>query len=122
MSDTRASIQEATPEHIAISKSKGIIIDWKGGHQSNYDVVYLRDWCPCAGCTGSHGTTPRPKASNSEPNPFQMFQARLKMLAVEPVGNYAVRIEWSDGHNTGIYSWTHLRSVCPCDACQTGKV
>ena len=37
-------------------------------------------------------------------NPFQMFKPALKMLGVEPVGNYAIRINWSDGHNTGIYS------------------
>ena len=36
------------PEHIAISKSKGIKIDWKDGHRSEYTVAYLRDECPCA--------------------------------------------------------------------------
>ncbi len=43
------------PEHIAISKSKGIKIDWKDGHHSDYDLPYLRDDCPCATCTGAHG-------------------------------------------------------------------
>ena len=32
------------------------------------------------------------------------------MLDVEPVGNYAIRINWSDGHNTGIYSYEHFRA------------
>ncbi len=36
------------PEHIAISKSKGIKIDWSDGHRSEYSVAYLRDECPCA--------------------------------------------------------------------------
>ncbi|MCU1324948.1 MAG: hypothetical protein JWN34_318 [Bryobacterales bacterium] len=108
------------PDHIAISKSSGIKIDWKDGHKSSYDVVYLRDWCPCASCTGSHGTAPRPKTTEA-PNPFQMFQPRIKMLNVEPVGNYAIRIEWSDGHKTGIYSWAHLRSICDCDQCRAAK-
>jgi len=102
------------PEHIAISKSRGIKIDWKDGHQSDYGVVYLRDHCPCAGCTGSHGTTPRPKTGD---NPFPMFQPALKMNTVEPVGNYAIRMEWSDGHSTGIYSFDHLRKICPCPKC-----
>ena len=110
-----------TPDHIAISKSNGIQIDWKDGHHSSYDVVYLRDSCPCAGCTGSHGTEPRKKSSEAPPNPFQMFQPRMKMLSVEPVGNYALRISWNDGHSTGIYSWTHLRTICPCAACQAQK-
>jgi DUF971 family protein len=30
-----------------------------------------------------------------------------------------VRFEWSDGHNTGIYSYEYLRALCPCEACQT---
>ena len=47
------------PEHIAISKSKGIKIDWKDGHHSEYGLAYLRDKCPCASCTGAHGTPPR---------------------------------------------------------------
>ncbi len=103
------------PEHIAISKSKGIKIDWKDGHHSDYGLQYLRDKCPCATCTGAHGTPPRqPQADN----PFPMFQPRLKMLDVEPVGNYALRINWSDGHNTGIYSYEHLRHICQCPECR----
>jgi DUF971 family protein len=103
------------PEHIAISKSKGIKIDWKDGHTSDYGLVYLRDKCPCATCAGTHGTPPRPPEAD---NPFQMFKPALKMLGVEPVGNYAIRIEWSDGHNTGIYSWEHFRRICPCPECK----
>jgi DUF971 family protein len=34
------------------------------------------------------------------------------------VGRYALSIEWSDGHDSGIYSYTTLRSLCPCDACR----
>jgi DUF971 family protein len=51
-----------------------------------------------------------------------MYQPRLKMLRVEPVGAYAIRIDWSDGHNTGIYTFDHLRSLCQCDACRAARV
>jgi len=117
MTETRLD----APDHIAISKSNGIRIDWKDGHKSSYDVVYLRDHCPCATCSGSHGTPPRPKTGEGPANPFQMYQPRVKMLNVEPVGNYAVRIEWNDGHNTGIYSWAHLRSICNCPECKAAR-
>lgn len=103
------------PEHIAISKSRGIEIDWKDGHKSSYDVVYLRDHCPCASCTGSHGTTPRPKTAS---NPFPMYTPKIKMESVEPVGNYAIRILWNDGHSTGIYSFDHFRKICKCSECK----
>jgi DUF971 family protein len=106
------------PEHIAISKSKGIKIDWKDAHHSEYGLQYLRDRCPCATCTGAHGTPPAPKQTSN--SPFQMYTPTLKMLSVEPVGNYAIRINWSDGHNSGIYSYEHLRGICPCEEC-TGQ-
>ena len=107
------------PEHIAISKSKGIKIDWKDGHRSEYGLQYLRDKCPCASCTGAHGTPPRqPEAVQAANNPFQMYKPALKILGVEPVGQYAIRIDWSDGHNAGIYSYEHLRHICLCYACQ----
>src|ERR1035438_4466290 len=81
------------PEHIAISKSKGIKIDWKDRHASDYAIGYLRDKCPCASCTGSHGTPPRqPEAPADPAAPFQMYKPTLKMLGVEPVGNYALTV------------------------------
>lgn len=113
-----ASITSSEPEHIAISKSKGIKIDWKDQHRSEYTLAYLRDECPCATCTGAHGTEPQ-KSNYSKPGElFPMFKPTLKMLKVEPVGNYAIRIEWSDGHSTGIYSFDHLRKICPCAECR----
>ena len=106
------------PEHIAISKSKGIEIDWKDGHHSSYNVEYLRDYCPCANCTGSHGTEPRPKTTEQPKNPFQMYQPKIRMENIEPVGNYAIRILFNDGHGSGIYSFDHLRSICQCLECK----
>jgi len=107
------------PEHIAISKSRGIEIDWKDGHHSSYGVEYLRDWCPCATCTGAHGTEPRPKTSGrkTDAGPFPMYKPRERMMSIEPVGNYALRIVWSDGHAAGIYSYDHLRAICSCAQC-----
>ena len=103
------------PEHIAISKSKGIKTDWKDRHHSEYGLQYLRDNCPCAACTGAHGTPPAPKSAGG---PFQMYTPALKMSGVNPVGNYAIRIEWNDGHSTGIYSYQHFRRICPCAECR----
>ena len=110
------------PEHIAISKSKGIKIDWKDGHRSDYPLGYLRDECPCATCTGAHGTEPQKTNYGAEPKEmFPMYKPVLKMLSVEPVGSYAIRMSWSDGHSTGIYSFDHLRKICPCEECKAAK-
>ncbi len=107
---------EVEAERVSVSKSTGIGIDWKDGHHSQFDLRYLRDHCPCATCAGTHGTPP------AAANPFQMFQPALKILEVEPVGNYAIRLKWSDGHNTGIYSYEHFRRICPCAECAASRV
>lgn len=112
------------PEHIAISKSRGVKIDWKDGHHSDYTTAYLRDNCPCATCTGAHGTEPQRTSYSSgqaSGELFPMFKPALRMNSVEEVGHYAIRIVWSDGHSAGIYSFDHLRSVCPCPACAAAR-
>jgi len=107
---------ELDPEHIAISKSSGIKIDWRDGHHSDYTLSYLRDECPCATCTGAHGTPPQ-RTNYAKQELFPMYKPSLKMNSVEEVGQYAVRINWNDGHTTGIYSFDHLRRICPCADC-----
>jgi DUF971 family protein len=111
----------ATPEHIAVFKSRGIDIDWKDGHHSSYGVAYLRDECPCAACTGSHGTDPQKTNYSGPSSPFQMYKPAIKMLDIEPVGNYALRIHWNDGHSSGIYSYDYLRTICPCPECRQAR-
>ena len=111
-------ITSTDPEHIAISKSKGVRIDWKDGHHSEYALQYLRDGCPCAQCTGAHGTPPAAGKAETAQGPFQMYRAVLSILTVEPVGSYALRLKWSDGHSSGIYSYEHFRRICPCGECQ----
>jgi DUF971 family protein len=38
------------------------------------------------------------------------------------VGKYAIRFQWNDGHELGIYSWDFLREYCPCEACVAERV
>ena len=85
-------------------------------HRSEYGLRTCGK-VPLRECTGAHGTPPRqPEAEN----PFQMFKPALKMLGVEPVGNYAIRINWSDGHNAGIYSYEHFRRDLRCEELSSG--
>lgn len=111
-------MKNSVPEHIAISKSKGIKIDWQGGHRSEYTLALLRDNCPCATCTGAEGGTPqKTNYQGQDTNPFKMYKPTLKMLDVNEVGEYAIRIHWNDGHDTGLYSFRHLRDLCACAEC-----
>jgi DUF971 family protein len=41
----------------------------------------------------------------------------LYPMRIGVVGRYALSIEWSDGHDSGIYSYQTLRALCPCVRC-----
>lgn len=94
-------------------QSRELIIQWADGHVSRYPFSLLRYACPCAECRGGHdrmGGNPDPEVFTrpDEDTPA----TRLKNA--EPVGSYALTIEWEDGHHYGIYNWNYLRALCPC--------
>ncbi len=47
--------------------------------------------------------------------------SNVSPLSVSLVGSYAIKIGWSDGHDTGIYTYEYLHSICPCDACERAR-
>jgi DUF971 family protein len=46
-----------------------------------------------------------------------MFKPAVKPDSAEGVGKYAIKFNWNDNHNLGIYSWKWLREICPCEEC-----
>ena len=101
------------PKHITVSKSKGLRIDWSDGVHSEYELQYLRDHCPCATC--SEARNDEAPAKTGPASPFPMYQAPLRIESVEPMGNYAIKIHWSDGHDSGIYTFEYLRAIAPAE-------
>ncbi|MGH9344164.1 MAG: gamma-butyrobetaine hydroxylase-like domain-containing protein [Terriglobia bacterium] len=95
-----------------------LAIEWQDGHLSTYGYEVLRDHCPCATCTGAEGGTPRTKTA---PSALPMFKKAVRPLRAEVAGRYALQIFWSDGHSTGIYEFTYLRDLCPCNECQAAR-
>jgi len=87
-----------------LAEERRLRIQWSDGHTSEYEYAYLRGWCPCAGCQGHGGDLRYIHATNTD----------LGKIAI--IGNYALGITWGDGHDTGIYSYRHLRERCPCCA------
>jgi DUF971 family protein len=98
-------------------------IEWKDGHASHYPFTFLRDACPCALCDEERSKSDREpgEAPKLAPASLPMFKAAPKPLSAEGVGKYAIRFNWNDGHELGIYSWAFLREVCPCEECKAGK-
>lgn len=108
--------KSSDPKHVDISLSQGVTISWSDGHESRYPLEYLRKNCPCANCRNTPAESAAPAST-----PFPMFKPATKLTAAEAVGRYAVRLKWNDGHDTGLYSFAHLRDICPCAACQAER-
>lgn len=83
---------------------------WADGHQSTFPVAYLRDQCPCARCT-------KERREQGKSLPMATVDS-VRIEEMEKIGGYAIRFRFSDGHNVGIYSFDHLRAICPCPACR----
>ena len=101
--------QLATPREIRKQAGKILRITWTDGHESEFAAHDLRGRCPCAMCVDEMSGQRRAGASDVSPT--------VEMLEVDLVGNYAVHVNWSDGHRTGIYSFDYLRRICPCEGC-----
>jgi DUF971 family protein len=67
--------------------------------------------CPCAQCkVAREEQRQRNRRLNVLPGNYSQ---PLSALSAELVGNYAIRIDWSDQHGSGIYSFAYLREICP---------
>jgi DUF971 family protein len=101
---------------VHVSTGEGVEIIWSDMHASRYDFPYLRDHCPCALCNDEREKKAKGGASSSALLP--MFKPRVTAKSANAVGNYAIQIQFSDSHATGIFSFEHLREICPCEACE----
>jgi DUF971 family protein len=108
---------------VQLQAGTGVEIEWKDGHLSRYSFPFLRDACPCALCDEERGKAGRDPGDPvlAKPGELVMFKAAAKPLSAEPVGKYALKFKWNDGHELGIYSWQFLRDVCPCGECRAAK-
>jgi DUF971 family protein len=89
----------------------GLLVDWDGaGHVGLVPARALRLACPCAECVEEMSGRPL-----LDPD---RVPADVHPLVVELVGAYGLRVRWSDGHGTGIYTFDRLRAACGCPACR----
>ncbi len=92
------------PREIKQEGDAGLRITWADDHVSRYLAVGLRCACPCAKCvnewTGQRVLKP------------ETISPELTITDLSIVGRYALNFRWSDGHDTGIYSFRYLRELC----------
>jgi DUF971 family protein len=106
---------DTTPIRLNLVKDRQLEIDWQDGKRSVYGIAYLRSLCPCAQCKivrEGEKETPGKKKSLLTILPGN-YAKPLTAVGAELVGNYALRIDWSDDHGSGIYSFQYLREISP---------
>jgi DUF971 family protein len=99
-----AGLQPGTPRPIEIKlhqKSRLLEIGFDDGKTFQLSCEYLRVYSPSAEVRG-HG--PGQEV-------LQEGKKDVEITAIEPVGNYAVKLVFSDGHDTGLYSWDYLHHL-----------
>lgn len=99
--------EDPIPREIRRLGVHAVRIVWRDEHEGEYANRYLRDNCPCAEC--------REKPGRALPIVGQ--QDEIYPVQIGTVGRYAVSMQWSDGHDAGIYSYRTLRQLCPCANC-----
>ncbi len=100
------------PTSIDLKKNKGLTLEWEDGSTSYYSIAFLRRMSPSAEARqlreeiASNPLAVLPASATGTGEPLTATDAEL-------VGNYAIRILFSDGHTTGIFSWRYLREIDP---------
>lgn len=88
-----------TPTEIRLQKkSRQVVVAFEGGHRFVLPFEYLRVLSPSAEVQG-HGPGQ---------GVLQVGKENVRVTAIEPVGHYAVRLIFDDGHDSGLYTWKYL--------------
>ena len=105
--------EQTTPLRLDLKREEQLTITWQDGVVSVYPLVLLRKMCPCAACKGEReAQATRPKTSLSV-LPETFVGGNPTVVDAQLVGNYALKITWSDAHDTGIYSFQYLKEIAP---------
>lgn len=100
--------------HAVTRRDDGLDVEWEAGrHRGFFPARALRLACPCAACVEEMSGRPILDPATVPED--------VRPLAVSLVGAYGLRVTWSDGHGTGIFTFERLRAACPCDACVAAR-
>ena len=97
-----SSSMPTTPTEITLRKnSRMLVVAFEDGSEFTFSFEYLRVHSPSAEVIG-HGPGQETLQTGKE---------NVAITAIDPVGHYAVRLVFDDGHDTGLYSWTYLHEL-----------
>ncbi len=84
-----------------------LALKFNTGSEKMISLESLRKACPCAHCSGESDVF----GNNYKPSkPIRLKEDSFKIHHIQPVGNYAFRIFWKDGHSNGLYTFDFLKS------------
>ena len=91
------------PTQIVEESESEISIKWSDDSETRFTAVQLRRSCPCAGCV-DEWTGKKTLQDNAVPEDLTIKHTSI-------VGRYALNFHFSDGHETGIFSFKYLRDL-----------
>jgi DUF971 family protein len=92
------------PKSIKAFRERGVLeIGWQDGTVQEIGFKTLRSQCPCAGCVD--------ELTGIRTLDVECIPADIAPARVELCGNYALKIDWNDGHSTGLYTWQRLAEI-----------
>ena len=92
------------PKRIEPRNATEILLAWNNGDEYALPYFELRFHCPCASCVDEHTGKRTLKREQIQPD--------VRPLSIHPIGRYAIQINWSDRHSTGMYSFEGLATLC----------
>ena len=101
--------EEPRPVDLVPFPNGQIGVKWSDDHESYYDSHSLRCTCACASCVD--------EMTGKKVLMDRQVPLDVRIREFHPVGNYGISIAWSDGHDTGIYTFARLRELCACNLC-----
>jgi DUF971 family protein len=107
------------PLHLDLKKDEGLTVQWRDGRTDFFPIAFLRRMSPSAEAKHLREemarnpltVLPSARGGGSGEHGGGAQAGPLAAVDAEIVGNYAIRIRFSDGHNTGLYSWVYLRQL-----------
>jgi ATP-binding protein involved in chromosome partitioning len=94
---------------------KELRLAWNDGRRDELPGEKLRMECPCAECREARGDTSHAQPLTAKKSALKIItstkEEQITLKSIWSVGNYALGIEWADGHNSGIYTYELLRTL-----------
>ena len=105
-----------TPKHLDLDRAaggRGLTIEWSDGRRDRLSLGALRVGCPCAACRENRRRHEAQRAAGRRSLSVLPgnFTGEPAVASAELVGRYALKLAWSDGHTSGIYSFAYLRDL-----------